>query len=212
MNAKCIQVDVETDVAFHLGVCLMANQDFNRGKFKEMVLYFAMRSAEQQDEGFGMVKLNKLLFRSDFEAYRTLGCPISGEIYERQEFGPVARDLPIVLDELASSGRLTWENVPAGPHTRNVPRVPGRDEAVPDRRAFSKEELEVMERVLLELATYGGKAVSEWSHEQSAGWNLAAEDGNAIDYRTAFISTDAISANLLREVSDYARNRGWVPS
>lgn len=188
------------------------SQKFDRGKFKEMVLYFAVRSAERRDEGFGMVKLNKLLFRSDFEAYRTLGHAITGEIYERQEFGPVARDLPIVLDELGWSGRLGWEQIPAGPHVRNVPRVPEHDEATPDRSLFSKEELEVMERALRELATYGGKAVSEWSHEQSAGWNLAGEDGNAIEYRTAFISTDPISPDLLREVRDYAHKKGWVPS
>ena len=38
-----------------------------------------------------MVKLNKLLYRADFEAFRLLGHPITGETYEKQEFGPVAR-------------------------------------------------------------------------------------------------------------------------
>ena len=143
----------------------MSGDQFNKGKFKEMVLYFAVRSAEARDEGFGMVKLNKLLYRADFEAYRTLGQSITGETYERQEFGPVARDLPIVLDELGASGRLDWERIPAGPHTRKVPRVPDQEDALPDPRVFSEGELNVMERALRELSTYGGKAASEWSHE-----------------------------------------------
>lgn len=187
-------------------------QPFDRGKFKEMVIYFAERSAQLNDDGFGMVKLNKLLYRADFEAYRTLGRAITGETYERQEFGPVARDLLIVLDELGASGRLRWEHIPAGPHTRNVPRAMDEDEFAPDHRQFSADELGVMERTLQELATYGGKSVSLWSHEQSAGWNLAEKNGNTIEYRTAFVSTGPLTQSLLREVSDYVRKRGWVPS
>lgn len=190
----------------------MTEQAFNRGKFKEMVLYFAERAVATDDQGFGMVKLNKLLYRADFEAYRTLGRSITGETYERQEFGPVARDLPIVLDELANSGRLYWQRIPAGKHVRSVPRVEEGMQTAADRKAFGPDEVAVMERAIRELATYGGKAVSEWSHQQSAGWNLAGEDGNTIEYRTAFVSTDPLTPELLREVSDYARSRGWVPS
>lgn len=186
------------------------SQKFDRGKFKEMVLYFAVRSAELKDAGFGMVKLNKMLYRADFEAYRTLGHPITGETYERQRFGPVARDLPVVFDELAHSGRLRWQQIPAGPHTRNVPTVPDTDEAAPSTGAFSEQEMAVMERVLRDLATYGGKAVSEWSHEQSAGWNLAAEDGNVIEYRTAFISAKPLPAGFLKHAKEHVRNSGWV--
>jgi hypothetical protein len=186
------------------------SKQFDRGKFKEMVLYFAIRSAASRDEGFGMVKLNKLLYRADFEAYRTLGCSITGETYERQEFGPVARDLPIVLDELGQAGRLRWQQIPAGPHVRHVPSVPDHDEALPDPRVFSEDELNVMERTLDELATYGGKAASEWSHEQSAGWNLAGEDGNVIEYRTAFTSTAPLPDGFLKHASEYVRQRGWL--
>ncbi len=157
---------------------------FNRGKFKEMVLYFALRSAELKDEDFGIVKLNKLLYRADFEAYRTLGHAITGEAYERQEFGPVARDLPIVLDELGANGRLRWGDIPVGPHT-----------------LFSEDELGVMERVLQE---------SDWSHEQSAGWTLATVDGNVIEYRTAFVPSDPLPPGFLKHASEYVRAQGWI--
>ncbi len=187
-------------------------QSLNRGKFKEMVLYFSMRSAELEDEGFGMVKLNKLLYRADFEAYRTLGSAITGETYERQEFGPVARDLPIVLDELGAGGRLRWEHIPAGPYTRDVPRAQGDDDVMPDQSVFSDDELVIMERALGELATHGGKSVSNWSHEQSAGWNLAGEDGNTIEYRTAFISTDQLPRDFMKHASEYVCQQGWVTS
>ena len=184
--------------------------EFNRGKFKEMVLYFAVRAAEAGDDGFGMVKLNKLLYRADFEAFRTLGHPITGEVYERQAYGPVARDLPIVLDELGASGRLQWERIPTGPYTRTVPRVSEDGEAAPDRSLFSEEELRVMEAALSELTGLGGKAASEWSHEESAGWNVAGENGVAIDYSTSIISTKPIPKEDLERAARFVREQGWV--
>jgi hypothetical protein len=185
-------------------------EPFKRGKFKEMVLYFAERAAEAEDHGFGMVKLNKLLYRADFEAYRTLGHAITAETYERQKFGPVARDLLIILDELAASGRLFWERIPTGPHTRVVPTTRMDPELAADRRAFQGDEIEVMERAIRELAAYGGRAASEWSHEQSAGWNLAGEDGKVIDYATALISTRPVPPGDLEKATQYARARGWI--
>ena len=83
--------------------------EFNSGKFKELVLYLSQASGE--DEGFGMVKLNKLLYRSDFEAFRLLGSSITGATYERQDYGPVARELLIALDELAKRGYIGWQHV-----------------------------------------------------------------------------------------------------
>lgn len=185
-------------------------QSFNRGKFKELVLYFAQRSEERGDEGFGMVKLNKLLYRADFEAFRLLGRSITGETYERQEFGPVARDLLIVLDELGASGRLQWRHIPAGPYTRDIPTTSEDREERADRSVFEADELKMIESALDDLATFGGKAASRWSHKQSAGWKLARENGNTIEYRTALISTDSIPQEDLERLSQTAHERGWV--
>jgi hypothetical protein len=168
--------------------------EFNRAKFKELVLYFSARSGA--DEGFGMVKLNKLLYRADFEAYRLLGRSLTGEEYERQEFGPVARHLPIVLDELAQAGYLAWRHVPTGPYTRDVP---GALEP-PDMSAFSADELGIIDRALVELLEHGGKSVSEWSHSRSVGWNVVTT-GEVISYDTALISPDPPSD----EVVEYFR-------
>jgi uncharacterized phage-associated protein len=184
--------------------------DFNRGKFKELVLYFALTAEQEQDEGFGMVKLNKLLFRADFEAYRLLGHPITGATYEKQQYGPVARDLPIVLDELAGAGRLYWQQIPRGPETRKVPTISGEPEVHPDITQFPSDERQIIEKAWRDLATFGGKAVSNWSHENSAGWRDAPEYGQAIAYSSAFISTDSIPPEDLKRGWEHLRERGLV--
>ncbi len=94
-----------------------------------------------------MVKLNKLLYLADFEAYRTLGHPITGAVYERQEYGPVARPLPLVLDELAKVGYVVWHQIPSGPHTRKVPSAVEPS----DLSLFTGDELAVVDRALERL-------------------------------------------------------------
>ncbi len=184
--------------------------DFNSGKFKELVLYFAQEAERAGDEGFGMVKLNKLLYRADFEAFRLLGRSITGETYEKQEYGPVARDLPIVLDELGAAGRLRWQHIPHGPYTRYVPSVTDEWGAEPDMRLFSPDESAVVESARHELGVYGARAASEWSHEQSAGWNVVPEYGQVIEYDSAFVSTRPIPPEDLDRARQFVRDRGWV--
>lgn len=161
--------------------------EFDGAKFKELVLYLAQASAE--DEGFGMVKLNKLLYRSDFEAFRLLGRSMTGATYEKQEYGPVARELPLALDQLAERGYIMWLRPMAGPYVR---KVPSAIEA-PDRSLFTTEEFQIVDTALSELGAHGGKSVSEWSHETSAGWRVK-QIGEAIPYSSAVINLKPLSS------------------
>lgn len=176
--------------------------EFKRGKLKELVLYLAQASAD--DSGFGMVKLNKLLFRADFEAYRLLGRSITGEEYEKQDYGPVARHLPIVLDDLAAAGYIIWHRVAAGAYTRKVP------EAVepPDMVDFTDDEQAIIDRTLTELVPFGGKTVSEWSHLESAGWRVA-EVGQEIPYETAIVSSKEPPPHAVEQLRQRVLSGNW---
>lgn len=170
--------------------------EFNRSKFKELVLHLAQVSAK--DEGFGMVKLNKLLYRSDFEAFRLLGHSITGATYQHQEFGPVAREMLPVVDELGRAGYLAWAHVESGPYTRTVPEA---IEAA-DLSQFTNDELQIVSDALSELSTMGGKRVSEWSHEESAGW-LVTQDGEEITYESGLIDTSPLDEKRLTLLREY---------
>lgn len=174
---------------------MAGGREYNPGRLKELVLLFAERSAE--DEGFGMVKLNKLLCRADFEAFRLLGKSITGETYERQEFGPVARHLYFALDELASRHYIVWTFPSRGDYTAKVPVAhEGADTSL-----FTPDELRVIEMTLAELASHGGKSISEWSHEQFVGWQMM-EDGEEIRYSTAVLSLKPLSQRKREEIRD----------
>ena len=187
---------------------MSSGREYSEGRLKELVLYLACAS-ETADPGFGMVKLNKLLYRADFEAFRRLGHSLTGETYQKQAYGPVARHLLIVLDDLAREGRIAgWAHVPAGPHIRKVPQVSERADDQPDITVFDASEREIIEATLAEFAAYGAKDVSEWAHHESVGWN-EVEEGQPIPYHSAFFSMEPIPEEDVERARQLARERGW---
>ena len=67
----------------------MAPAKYDERKPGELIVLIA--SLSRDDPAFGDVKLNKLLFFSDFLAYTNLGQPITGAEYQKLDFGPARR-------------------------------------------------------------------------------------------------------------------------
>jgi Protein of unknown function (DUF4065) len=177
--------------------------EFNPGKFNELVLLMAERS--KNDPLMSRVKLNKLLYQADFEAFRLIGHSITGANYVKGEFGPMAAELPFAEERLGERGLLSWRTEEAGPYSKKVPiAVEGADTL-----QFSDAELAIIEAALSELVAYGGKSASDWSHRESAGWNLVA-DGEVIPYGTVFISTEPIPSEDIERAASLARERNWA--
>lgn len=163
--------------------------EFNSGKFKELVLLLAARS--KNDPQMSRVKLNKLLYRSDFEAFRLLGRSITGATYIRGEHGPMAKQLPLAEKELGRNGLLSWKTEAAGPYERKIPTT----EQGVDEKQFTTGEIAIVDATVAELAGLGGRGAREWSHETAVGWRVR-EDGDEIPYSSALLS--------LRELDDVA--------
>ena len=175
---------------------MAGRREFNPAKFNELVLLLVNLSTE--DPRLSRVKLNKLLYRSDVEAFRLLGQSISGATYIRGEYGPMAAELPWAEERLGERGYLSYRAEQAGPYPQKVPVAhEGADET-----QFSEDELAIAKRAVEELRDYGGKAVSDWSHEESAGWRLRKDD-EVITYESSLIDTtrrlDPERLQLLRE-------------
>jgi hypothetical protein len=166
----------------------MANpEDANLG---ELILYIAQRS--EADATYGMVKLNKLLFFADFEAFALLGGPISGAEYQRLPFGPGPRRMLPVLDGLQAAGAAAIQRtVYYGRKQERV--IPLRD---PDLTAFTGEQIALVDRILDRFRGMDGTAISEYSHGFQ-GWQ-EARDGESIPYESVFGVTSEIPEEALR--------------
>jgi Protein of unknown function (DUF4065) len=79
-------------------------------KLKELILYIAKRMEEDQHVGRGRIKLAKLLWRSDFGAYWSLGESITEATYQADQFGTSPTDEMLALRDLEGEGRLAFQN------------------------------------------------------------------------------------------------------
>src|SRR5262245_25543654 len=80
---------------------------FEKEKFRELILYIASQC--EKDKSWNATKLNKILFYSDFIAFRTMGGAITGAEYFALEKGPAPKPLMPVREEMIEAGDLAIE-------------------------------------------------------------------------------------------------------
>lgn len=148
-------------------------------KLKELILFIARRS--EDDPKFGSVKLNKLLFFSDFAAYARLGTSITGQAYQKLANGPCPKRLIPVKEQLEQNRALAMQERSTYGHTQKRP-IALRDA---DLSLFTGEEIAIVTEVVSALRTKNAKGISTLSH-QFAGWELAA-DRELIPYQMALV-------------------------
>src|SRR5438132_6872604 len=79
-------------------------------KLGELILYISQKCAT--DSKFGAVKLNKILYLSDFLAFGNWNEPITGVEYQHLRKGPAPRRLVPVRDTLRSQGDIAVQEIP----------------------------------------------------------------------------------------------------
>lgn len=167
-------------------------KEFDEAKFRELVLYIADKSAG--DPRFGAVKLNKILYYSDFEAFRQLGDSITGATYRKFSEGPAPLQMLQQRRVLLDSGAATLEHRPyfTGTQHRIVAERKYRDEL------FVPTELKIVDQVIQGMWHLTARDASEFSHKE-LGWQ-AAQMGEEIPYPTVWLNSGPIP----QEAEEYA--------
>ena len=180
-------------------------QEFDRNKFKELILLIA-RECEDHTY-FGAIKLNKILFFCDFRAFAELGNPITGAEYVALEHGPVPRHLVPIRNEMMEVGAISLEN------RGNQQRIVARRN--PRWDLFSPAEQFVIFAVIRELEDEDADSVSELSHK-FLGWQAAREEQKVtgrspvIPYQSVFVSNRRPTDSEVSEVAAIAKEHGWT--
>jgi uncharacterized phage-associated protein len=178
----------------------MAEIRYEPEKFRELVVYVAERFGD--DPPLGDVKLNKILYFSDFLAYNRLGRPITGARYQKQKLGPIAVPLLPAREQLEEEDavRVEKKRWPDLLKAQTVTRA--RRKA---KDLFSKEEREIIDSVIEELRPATADEASDLSHERSPGWALSDMRAD-IPYHTALVPPGGPSKRALEEARKYARS------
>lgn len=174
---------------------------FEKDKFINAALYLAKHTDPKK---FGITKLAKLLYYSDFNHYRTYGRSITGDMYKRYPKGP----LPDTAYTLLTSTFNSKESVNPDNDLMKVFKtksvkmrgkgmkpmiqyIPLKD---PDLSNFSRSELEVLKTVAAQYDNISGTEMSRQSHLDKA-WQ-DTEPFVRIDYKK-------IVSGKEQEYSDY---------
>ena len=159
---------------------IQMKQEYDKAKLMELVMYIAAQSAA--DPRFGKTKLQKALFFSDFLAYQYTKQAITGATYEKLPYGPCAKELSQVLDELEAQGAIQVVLQSAGRYRQE--RVEAQRAA--DTSVFTPAELQMVDKVLSALRNKNAQQVSGLSHK-FAGYRIA-HDRQPIPYASVFLN------------------------
>jgi hypothetical protein len=174
-------------------------------KLKNLILLVTEKCTGYRDRHYASTKLNKLLFFSDFLAYRELGRAITGLDYQRLQNGPAPVCMKPILEEMEQRDKSLgwkreWRFFLSREYEYRIP-VAYKD---PDLSLFSNEEVELVDRVVREHLHESAAEISNRAYEEFGLRDFKILQ--KIPYGLALIGKGELS----QEDIDYAIQNGLV--
>lgn len=160
--------------------CAVTAMQFDRAKFKSLLHYVIWKAGDS--DGFGAVKLYKVLWFSDARNYMLSGEPITGEMYVREKHGPMPTHALGIIAELQSEGAIrVWNDKY---YNRQIRRF--QSLIKPDRLSLAENQRAIVEYWIKHIdEDHTAESISEESHD--IAWEIA-ELGEPLPYHAIFAS------------------------
>jgi hypothetical protein len=169
-------------------------------RLSEAVLYISQKC--ESAPFFGLVKLNKIVWRADFESFAQRGQPVTGRQYQRLRQGPAPVEMLPVLNQLQANRLLTIKRVQQGSYQEQRP-IALQD---PVLKFFSPQDLEFLDQAISVYWEKTGKEVSDISH--GVAWGTR-EEAEAMPYELAYLSDAPLGRNQRARLLKLAAANGW---
>jgi Protein of unknown function (DUF4065) len=172
-------------------------------RLRQTILYVSIRNIGAAR--FGLVKLNKIIWRADFEAFAARGRPVTGRAYQRLPQGPAAKEMRPLLNEMEREHAITYELTDFGKDERGRPIVEHRPVAMigPNLANFTKDDLDFVEASIRHYWTLTGGETSDESH--GLAWKSRG-DKATMYYELSYFSDDDLGpdekAALAQKLAD----------
>jgi hypothetical protein len=175
----------------------MSNRE---ARFKESVLYISDQCLD--DPTYSKVKLFKILFYSDFEAFARYGTPITGVTYRKLPLGPAPAIFARMQEEMLRESliRIVKRRVHDQERQRFLPLKE------PNFELFQARDVSIIDGWIRFFWNMTSKEVSTYSHGRA--WKLA-DDGDLIPYEAVFISDDPVTYDDVARVRELADQHKW---
>lgn len=181
-----------------LRVPLPGGQD----RLRQMILYVATKNTRARY--FGRIKLNKILWKSDFDAFSERGRPVTGRGYQRLEHGPAPKEMLPLYREMKLKGLISEDIADFGNGKREYRPVAHQD---PDLSLFTEDDISFVDRAIEYYWEKTGREASDDSH--GAAWR-SRNDGDPMPYESARLSDDELSPSQLERLRRIIDEHGSV--
>jgi hypothetical protein len=179
-----------------------------QSRVRELILYVA-RACESA-EFFGAIKLNKIIWKADFDSYAARGVPITGREYRRRYFGPALLEMLPIHRDMFRDGLIREERRDFGKDEKGDDVIEHRTIAVaePDMdRYFDEVDRSYVDAAIRYYWDKSGNESSDDSH--GAAWRTR-KDGDPMPYELALLSDEPLDLPQLMHIENLIYEKGWV--
>jgi hypothetical protein len=159
-------------------------------------------------ERFGLIKLNKILWKADFAAFAARSVPVTGRAYQRLPLGPAPIEMAPLLAEMEQDGLIRFEFIHFGVAPDGQEIIEKRPIALvePNLRWFSPDDMSFVDEAIDYYWGMTGMETSDDSH--GVAWR-SRNNFDPMPYESAFLSEEKIHHDQLTRILELARERGW---
>jgi hypothetical protein len=171
-------------------------------RLRQLILYVSARCGDTPR--FGSTKLNKILWKADFDAFAARGEPVTGRRYQRLPLGPAPKEMKPLHREMVERNQIRVEKVDFGDNIiedRTIPLAPY------DLSLFTQEDIAFVNSAIDYYWEKTGRETSDDSH--GVAWKTH-NNGDTLGYELSYLSdTPLTEAQRLRLVRK-AHRAGWA--
>jgi hypothetical protein len=173
-----------------------------RDRLREMILYVAERCAEATY--FGAVKLNKIIWKADFDSFAARRVPITGREYRRRRLGPAAVEMLPIHRRMQQDALIRVDRRDLGDgyiEHRTIALVK------PNLTLFDADDLGYVDASIRHYWDMTGSESSDESH--GVAWSTRHDD-DPMPYELAFLSDEPLSLEQRLRVEQLIYDKGWA--
>jgi hypothetical protein len=176
-------------------------------RLRQLILYVSLRC--EKAERFGRIKLNKIIWRADFEAYAQRKLPVTGRMYQKLEYGPAAKEILPLLTEMQKIGQIEYIETDFGEDRSGEPIIEQRPIAKipPNLAYFTRADLAFVEDSIDYYWDKTGTEASDDSHGMA--WQ-ARNLRETIHYELAYLSDEQITHSERQMLIQKMTERGVI--
>ena len=169
-------------------------------RLRQLILYVAIKSRDAAR--FGRIKLNKVLWKSDFDSFAARGVPVTGSAYQRLRLGPAPKSMLPLYNDMLRQGWISEDITDFGDDIVERRPVALLD---PDMSYFNFQDLEFVDAAISYYWTLTGMETSDDSH--GVAWQTRT-DNEPIPYEAALLSDRRPGLPQMQRLRDRIRDQG----